>query len=74
VEALRELEADGALDDEHVAYLVAFIKRQMRDGVFGRSREAHRRDGDGDRAHFYRGEDQARHRKGAAAPDCVESE
>lgn len=52
-EALREIESNGLIDDVHVCYLVEFIKRQMKDSVFGRAREVRRRDSDADRARFY---------------------
>ena len=52
--ALREIEADGRMSDEHVLYLTRFLKRQMNDGVFGRAREAARRDSDCDRERFYK--------------------
>ncbi len=52
-QALAAIESAGLASDEHVAYLVAFLRRQMRDGVFGRSRESERSDSDSDRANFY---------------------
>ena len=51
--ALTELESNGAMQDQHVRYLVEFIRRQMQDGVFGRSLERARADRPEDRAHFY---------------------
>ena len=53
-EALREIEADGRMSDEHVLYLTRLLKRQMADGVFGRAREAARRDSDHERERFYK--------------------
>ena len=53
-EALREIEADGRMSDEHVLYLTRFLKRQMTDGVSGRAREAARRDSDHERERFYK--------------------
>jgi UDP-N-acetylglucosamine acyltransferase len=51
--ALDEIEGNGLSADPQVAYLVAFLRRQMNTGVFGRSREAGRTDTDADRARFY---------------------
>ena len=56
-DALRTIEANGQMTDEHVSYLVEFIKRQMSNGVFGRAREAARRDSDSDRERFYKAAD-----------------
>lgn len=53
-EASREIEAEGRMSDEHVLYLTRFLKRQMTDGVFGRAREAARRDSDHERERFYK--------------------
>ena len=55
--ALRDIEANGERTDQHVRYLVEFIKRQMSNGVFGRAREAARRDSDSDRQQFYKAAD-----------------
>jgi UDP-N-acetylglucosamine acyltransferase len=52
-QALREIEGDGLLDDEHVAYLVAFLRRKLEIGVYGRVREHYRTDQPEDRAAFY---------------------
>ncbi|MGD8454545.1 MAG: acyl-ACP--UDP-N-acetylglucosamine O-acyltransferase [Phycisphaerae bacterium] len=52
-EALRQIEGDGLMADEHVRYLVDFLKRKMAIGVYGRVREHDRRDVDADRAGFY---------------------
>lgn len=53
VEAFRAIETDGLIQDEHVRYLVAFLKRKLEVGVFGRVREHFRLDNDADRAKFY---------------------
>lgn len=53
-EALAEIEADGLVADEHVRYLVEFLRRKLEVGVFGRVREHYRTDVDTDRAAFYR--------------------
>jgi len=52
-DALRQIESNGLLDDEHVRYLVEFLRRKLAVGVFGRAREAARTDTDADRAAFY---------------------
>ncbi|MBU0637599.1 MAG: acyl-ACP--UDP-N-acetylglucosamine O-acyltransferase [Planctomycetes bacterium] len=52
--ALREIERDGLLDDQHVRYLVEFLRRKLEIGVFGRVRERYRGDVPEDRAGFYR--------------------
>jgi UDP-N-acetylglucosamine acyltransferase len=44
-EALRELETDGLAKDEHVRYLITFLKRKLEIGVYGRARETSRRIG-----------------------------
>ncbi len=54
-EALRELEADGLIADEHVRYLVGFLRRKLEDGIYGRVREHYRNDCPEDRAGFYAG-------------------
>jgi UDP-N-acetylglucosamine acyltransferase len=61
VEALDAIEADGLVDDEHVRYLVDFLRRKLEIGIFGRVREHYRKDTDADRAGFY-----ARSASGAA--------
>jgi len=53
-EALREIESNGLVHDEHVRYLVEFLRRKLEVGVFGRVRERDRRDTCDDRASFYR--------------------
>ena len=53
-EALRQIEADGLGADEHVRYLVDFLKRKMEFGVFGRAREHFRCDQVEDLNGFYR--------------------
>jgi UDP-N-acetylglucosamine acyltransferase len=52
-EALGEIEGDGLIQDPHVAYLVAFVRRKLEVGVYGRVREHHRTDTAADRAGFY---------------------
>ncbi len=58
-DALREIESNGLIEDEHVRYLVEFLRRKLEVGVYGRVREHLRRDTDADRAAFY----------GAASPE-----
>lgn len=48
-EALREIEQNGLVDDEHVRYLADFLRTKLEIGVFGRMRERHRRDNPKDR-------------------------
>lgn len=50
---LEELQRDPLCQDEHVRYLVEFLRRKRSVGVYGRVREALRTDADADRAHFY---------------------
>ncbi len=52
-DALRTIKADGLLDDEHVRYLVDFLRRKLEIGIFGRAREHYRTDRDQDREKFY---------------------
>ncbi len=52
-DALREIEADGLMQDEHVRYLVEFVQRKLEVGIYGRVRERYRTDQDDDRAAFY---------------------
>ncbi len=52
-EALRELNGNGLMSDEHVRYLVNFIERKVDIGRFGRARERGRIDSDADRMRFY---------------------
>jgi len=52
-DALREIAENGLIHDEHVRYLVEFLRRKIEYGVFGRAREHARRDTDHDRAAFY---------------------
>lgn len=52
-EALRVIERNGLLADEHVRYLVQFLKRKLEVGIFGRVREHYRSDQDADREAFY---------------------
>lgn len=51
--ALREIEGNGLLRDEHVRYLVDFLTRQMDHSVHGRHRESCRTGKLGDREMFY---------------------
>jgi UDP-N-acetylglucosamine acyltransferase len=53
VQALREIENDGLVNDEHVRYLVEFLRRKLDVGIFGRAREHDRTDTPEDRAAFY---------------------
>ncbi len=53
LEALREIEQNGMIRDEHVRYLVAFLRRKLEIGVYGRVREHYRSDCDHDRESFY---------------------
>lgn len=53
VAALREIEHNGLVRDEHVRYLAEFLKRKLEVGVFGRAREHDRSDRPEDRAAFY---------------------
>jgi UDP-N-acetylglucosamine acyltransferase len=57
VAALREIETNGLVRDEHVRYLVEFVKRKLEVGVYGRARERFRSDTPEDRARFYQGGD-----------------
>ena len=52
-QALREIEHDGLVRDEHVRYLVNFLQRKLDIGIFGRVREDGRTDKPEDRAAFY---------------------
>jgi UDP-N-acetylglucosamine acyltransferase len=52
-EALKEIEANGLIEDEHVRYLVDFLKRKLEIGVFGRVRAHYRTDRPEDRKSFY---------------------
>lgn len=51
--ALREIESNGLIADEHVQYLVAFLRRQLQNSVHGRYLETRRRDRPADRESFY---------------------
>ena len=53
VDALRQIESDGLIGDEHVCYLVTFLRRKLEIGVYGRTREHGRSDCAEDRAAFY---------------------
>ncbi len=52
-QALHEIEEDGLVDDEHVRYLVDFLRRKLEVGIFGRVREHYRSDRPEDRESFY---------------------
>ncbi|MBK9120098.1 MAG: acyl-ACP--UDP-N-acetylglucosamine O-acyltransferase [Phycisphaerales bacterium] len=52
-DALQAIESDGLMQDEHVRYLVDFLRRKMAVGIFGRVREHYRNDSDQDRAGYY---------------------
>ena len=52
-EALQQIESDGLIGDEHVRYLVTFLRRKLDIGVYGRAREHGRSDCPEDRAAFY---------------------
>lgn len=52
-DALRQIEANGLIVDEHVRYLVDFLKRKLEIGTFGRVREHYRTDSVEDLAGFY---------------------
>lgn len=54
VEALRKIEQNGMIEDEHVRYLAAFLRKKLEIGVFGRMRERQRQDSDEDRRAFYK--------------------
>jgi len=56
LEAIREIEGNGLMQDEHVRYLIACLKRKLDIGVFGRVREHFRSDCDADRGAFYAAE------------------
>jgi UDP-N-acetylglucosamine acyltransferase len=53
MQALREIESNGLVNDEHVRYLVDFLRRKLDIGIFGRTREHDRTDTPSDRAAFY---------------------
>ncbi len=53
-EALTEIEVNGLMGDEHVRYLVEFLRRKLETGIFGRVRESHRADRQLDRGEFYK--------------------
>jgi UDP-N-acetylglucosamine acyltransferase len=54
-EALGEIESNGLIEDEHVRYLVDFLRRKLEVGVFGRVRASFRVDRPEDRRDFYAG-------------------
>ncbi len=49
-EALAQLGENGLMNDEHVRYLVAFLKRKLEIGIYGRVRESYRHDAPRERA------------------------
>ena len=51
--ALSKIESNGLMRDEHVAYLVGFVRRMLTSGKFGRVREHERSDVPEDRQWFY---------------------
>lgn len=53
LDAMTEIENNGLMHDEHVRYLVEFLRRKHEIGIFGRSREHERFDVPADRAAFY---------------------
>ena len=53
LERIDSLEADGAVD-EHARYLCEFLRRSIRQGVYGRYRESLRSDAPADRAAYYK--------------------
>jgi len=53
-EALQVIEANGLISDEHVRYLVEFLRRKLEIGIFGRVREHYRSDRPEDRDVFYK--------------------
>ena len=53
MDALRQIEANGLIADEHVRYLVEFLKRKLEIGIYGRVREHFRRDSRADLDAFY---------------------
>jgi UDP-N-acetylglucosamine acyltransferase len=52
LEAMRTIEGNGLMLDEHVSYLIGFLQRSHA-GRFGRAREATRGDSDEDRARYF---------------------
>lgn len=54
-DALLQIEANGLIADEHVRYLVDFLKRKLEVGIYGRVREHFRCDRPEDREAFYGG-------------------
>jgi UDP-N-acetylglucosamine acyltransferase len=53
LDAIREIESNGLMDDAHVKYLVEFLKRKLEYGTHGRFREHFRADSPADRGSFY---------------------
>lgn len=53
LEAIREIESNGLMDDPQVKYLVEFLKRKLEFGTHGRFREHFRVDSHSDRGTFY---------------------
>ena len=55
IQVLGEIESNGLMGDDHVRYLVEFLRRKLAaGGALGRVREARRADSDADRRKFYR--------------------
>ncbi len=52
-QALKEIEANGLIQDQHVRYLVDFVYRELELAVYGRVRAHFRADRPEDRAAFY---------------------
>lgn len=52
-DALKQIEANGLIEDEHVRYLVEFLQRKLEIGIYGRVREHFRCDQPEDREAFY---------------------
>lgn len=57
LKSLEEIESNGLISDDHVRYLVDFLRRRLTSGTFGRFRESLRRDEAVDRKDFYSGND-----------------
>ncbi|MBI5866041.1 MAG: acyl-[acyl-carrier-protein]--UDP-N-acetylglucosamine O-acyltransferase, partial [Planctomycetes bacterium] len=53
-DAIREIQTNGLIEDEHVRYLVEFLQRKLEFGTHGRYREHFRTDSHADRESFYR--------------------
>lgn len=68
-DALREIETNGLINDEHVQYLVEFLRRKLSIGIFGRVREHYRTDRPEDRAAFYGEQTESPRRHGGTERD-----